>query len=69
MNSELVHFFNEDGKTQDLFVKRKNSMVKNLEEKLKMNFNRTFFFKSVDPSDKRQSIYQIAPKIFFKQHI
>ena len=69
MNSELVHLFNEDGKTQDLFVKRKNSMVKNLEEKLKMNFNRTFFFKSVDPSDKRQSVYQIAPKIVFKQHI
>jgi hypothetical protein len=68
MNSELVHFFNEKGKTQDLFVKRKNSMIKNLDEKLQINFKKTFFFKSQDPNDNRQSIYRISPKIVI-QHI
>ena len=63
LNSELLYFFNEQGKTQDLFVKRKNSMIKNLEEKLKINFKKTFFFKSLDPSDNRQSIYRISPRI------
>lgn len=63
LNSDLVHYFNEEGKTQDLFVKRKNSMINNLDKKLNIHFKKSFFFKSQDSSDKRQSIYQIAPRI------
>ena len=62
-NSELVHFFSEEGKTQDLFVKRKNNMLKELEAKLKAHFKKNMFNKTVDPSDQRHSIYTIAPKI------
>lgn len=63
LNSDLVHYFNEEGKTQDLFVKRKNSMINNLDKKLNIHFKKSFFFKLQDSSDKRQSIYQIAPRI------
>ena len=62
-NNELVHFFSEEGKTQDLFVKRKNNMLKELEAKLKAHFKKKLFVKTVDPSDQRHSIYTIAPKI------
>lgn len=63
LNSDLVHFFNEEGKTQDLFVKRKNLMINNLDKKLNIHFKKSFFFKSQDSSDKRQSIYRISPRI------
>ena len=39
-NNELGHFFSEEGKTQDLFVKRKNNMLKELEAKLKAHFKK-----------------------------
>ena len=67
-NNELVHFFSEEGKTQDLFIKRKNSMVKELEDKLKSRFKCTFFTKKTDPDDQRQSIYSIAPKIIIRYY-
>jgi len=67
LNSDLVHYFNEEGKTQDLFVKRKNSMVNDLDRKLNIHFKKSFFFKTKDASDKRQSIYQIAPRIVIQK--
>lgn len=65
-NNEIVHFFSEDGKSQDLFVKRKNAMVKNLELKLQAKFKQRFFIKVEDPNDKRFYNYSIAPKIIIK---
>jgi len=65
-NSELVDFFKEEGKTQDLFIKRKNNMVKELDAKLRLRFKCTFFTKKTDPNDLRQSIYTIAPKIILR---
>lgn len=62
-NSELVHFFSEEGKTQDLFVKRKNNMLKELDAKFKVHFKTNVFTKTVDPTDQRHSIYTIAPRI------
>ena len=62
-NNELVHFFSEEGKTQDLFVKRKNNMLKELDAKFKAHFKKTIFTKTVDPTDQRHSIYTIAPRI------
>ena len=65
-NNEIVHFFSEEGKTQDLFVKRKNAMVKNLELKLQAKFKQRFFMKIEDPNDKRFYIYRIASKVIIK---
>ena len=65
-NSDIVHFYSEEGKSQDLFVKRKNTMIKNLEIKLQAKFKRRFFYKTEDPKDKRFYIYNIAPKVIIK---
>ena len=65
-NSDIVHFYSEEGKSQDLFVKRKNTMIKNLEIKLQAKFKRRFFYKTEDPNDKRYYIYSIAPKVIIK---
>lgn len=65
-NNEVVHFFSEEGKSQDLFVKRKNAMIKNLELKLNGKFRQKFFNKIEDPNDKRFYIYRIAPKVIIK---
>ena len=65
-NSDIVHFYSEEGKSQDLFVKRKNTMIKNLEIKLQAKFKRRFFYKTEDPNDKRFYIYSIAPKVIIK---
>ena len=62
-NNNLVHFFSEEGKTQDLFVKRKNAMIKALDTKLRARFKHSFFIKTTDPSDQRHSIYTIAPRV------
>ena len=62
-NNTLVHFFSEEGKTQDLFIKRKNAMIKALDTKLRARFKRSFFIKTTDPSDQRHSIYTIAPRV------
>lgn len=65
-NSELLQLFEEEGKSNDLFIKRKNAMLMALEAKLKQRFGTSFFQKEIDPNDKRYSIYTIAPKIIIR---
>ena len=65
-NSELLQLFEEEGKSNDLFIKRKNAMLMALEAKLKQKFGTSFFQKEIDPHDKRNSIYTITPKIIIR---
>ena len=65
-NSKLLQLFEEEGKSNDLFIKRKNAMLMALEAKLKQRFGTSFFQKEIDPNDKRYSIYTIAPKIIIR---
>ncbi len=65
-NSELLQLFEEEGKSNDLFIKRKNAMLMALEAKLKQKFGTSFFQKEIDPHDKRYSIYTITPKIIIR---
>ena len=62
-NQTLISYFDRDGKSYDLNVKRKNSMISKLSLKFYSQFKKDLFIKVPSSVDKRQSIYVLKQKL------
>ena len=62
-NSEIISYFNQDNKTLDLNIKRKNKMIRQLTYKIQDSFNISLFKKIKNDSDKRQGSYLLIHPI------
>jgi len=62
-NQTLISYFDRDGKSYDLNVKRKNSMISKLSLKFYSQFKKDLFIKAPSSIDKRQSIYVLKQKL------
>ena len=62
-NHTLISYFDKDGKSYDLNVKRKNSMVSKLSTKFYSQFQKDLFEKVPSFIDKRQSVYVLKQKL------
>jgi len=66
-NSEIISYFNQDNKTLDLNIKRKNKMIRQLTYKVQDNFNVSLFKKIKNDSDKRQGSYLLIHPILINK--
>ena len=62
-NQNLISYFDIDGKSYDLNVKRKNSMISMLSFKFYSQFNKDLFIKAPSTIDKRQGVYVLKQKL------
>ena len=62
-NQNLISYFDIDGKSYDLNVKRKNSMISMLSFKFYSQFNKDLFIKAPSNIDKRQGVYVLKQKL------
>ena len=62
-NQNLMSYFDIDGKSYDLNVKRKNSMISMLSFKFYSQFNKDLFIKAPSNIDKRQGVYVLKQKL------
>lgn len=62
-NQNLISYFDIDGKSYDLNVKRKNSMISMLSFKFYSQFNKDLFIKAPSSIDKRQGVYVLKQKL------
>jgi len=62
-NNVLISYFDNDGKSYDLNVKRKNSMISKLSLKFYSQFKKQLFEKVPSNIDKRQSIFKLKQKL------
>ncbi len=62
-NQDLISYFDRDGKSYDLNVKRKNAMISRLAFKIQTHFRIEIFEKVASPVDKRQGIYLLTKKL------
>lgn len=62
-NQQIISYFDRDGKSYDLNVKRKNAMIEKLEQKIFSKFNTEVFKKIPSPKDKRQGVYIATKKL------
>ena len=62
-NQTLISYFDRDGKSYDLNVKRKNSMISKLSLKFYSQFKKKLFIKTPSSVDKRQGVYVLKQKI------
>jgi len=62
-NQDLISYFDRDGKSYDLNVKRKNSMISRLSFKIISSFKTELFEKVPSPKDKRQGMYIAKKKL------
>lgn len=68
-NQDLISYFDRDGKSYDLNVKRKNAMVSKLSYKINSTFKNDLFKKIASPNDKRQGQYVLNSKLRLSQKI
>lgn len=68
-NQDLISYFDRDGKSYDLNVKRKNAMVSKLSYKISSTFKNDLFKKIASPKDKRQGEYVLNSKLKLSQKI
>jgi hypothetical protein len=62
-NQTLISYFDKDGKSYDLNVKRKNAMISKLSLKFYSQFKKDLFIKAPSSVDKRQGVYVLKQKI------
>ena len=62
-NQTLISYFDRDGKSYDLNVKRKNSMISKLSLKFYSQFKKELFIKAPSANDKRQGVYVLKQKL------
>ena len=62
-NQTLISYFDNDGKSYDLNVKRKNSMISKLSIKFYSQFQKDLFIKAPSTIDKRQGVYVLKQKL------
>ncbi len=59
-NQDLLNFFNDENRSSDLIIKRKNAMIDNLATRFFGEFKKHFFQKDLNPKDKRQTLYRLS---------
>jgi len=62
-NQTLISYFDSDGKSYDLNVKRKSSMISKLSLKFYAQFKKDLFIKAPSTIDKRQGVYVLKQKL------
>ncbi|MDG1291952.1 MAG: hypothetical protein P8N91_06205 [Flavobacteriaceae bacterium] len=62
-NQTLISYFDKDGKSYDLNVKRKNTMISKLSLKFYSQFKKELFKKAPSSIDKRQGVYVLKQKL------
>ena len=62
-NSLIMEMFQEENKTKDFAIKKKNKMVLSLEKKLSLVFKKSFIEKRKSSSDSRQLNYFLNKKV------
>ena len=65
-NQELISYFDRDGKSYDLNIKRKNAMIGKLSNKLQSKFKTAIFERIPSSKDKRQGIYILKSTLTIK---